>query len=302
MIENKIFGASDQDKQLEKYGQYLKSLHIPTKILVYLATQAPSRYSLKKDSEFREITILFPCNTFINMLETTVSKIQAPKVQIFISRLIAYLRKSTMSAPCNDLVIENILSNQKHLESALQIFETFPKLVEKSLGRFIQHIHTKLKSNKFNNCIRCQHSSLEQWQSKFWHISFSFESHQSHIWKLSFECDKNNLNGFLWGICWAPDLKEDLKKEYIDLIQKMMQEVFGTIGSHTKYWPVWMWADRKISNRFQTYSSSLYSAKTLQRLAFPEEYPALLNFIMEKVKAIDRFLKEHPDYFQKASA
>ena len=298
VIENKIFNAHDQNKQLQSYGKYLEEHH-PRHYLVYLSTHEPTRYSLPADHRYRKFTIFLPCRLFLKSLEKTLLKIQAPKVQFFVSRLIAYLRKSTMSAPHNDLVIENILSNKQHLQAAFQIAEAFPQLVENALDIFIKTLQKKIRP--LSQKIDIQYQDPSQWKKSQWFISFSFTSHRSDIWQLTFECERTFLNSFFWGINWTTTPNTETSKHYEKIIQDMMRQIFDSNYSRTDNWPFWIWSDRTIKNT-SVYESTLYSPQALQRLALPEEHPALLNFIMEKVKAIDRFLKEHPDYFQKASA
>lgn len=238
IIENKIWNAPDQEKQIEDYVNYVKELGIPKRkiYVIYLTrngqkeisecsltTKAKKVLGCSKHSNGRFICMNFE-NDILPWLENLVDTMDTPNESLLYSALVQYVDylKTRFDKREEDIKIENELEEifmeklkTKSIEELLQIWGDVDKLQEIVKSASNNRIK-ELCEKKIRKVIEKKGYAVKTFKFEYNYFNFEIEIPQ---WKKCWWAMESDKKGKLYSGIWC-NREEKIENRYVSAIKK----------------------------------------------------------------------------------
>lgn len=228
LIENKLMGANDGKKQLERYRDWLEK-HAPSGYaMVYLADHEPSEWSLSSENSYLTDCLTVSPSMFVEKVLDPVEKIlNSTKANYaeFTKFSADYLR--SISAMKAEPEVEKVIV--EHYSSALRISRQIDFVRKKALEQFRRKLAQKL-GDDFNVEI------FNDWGNRACpEVIVKVKDGQENPWGvgLGFE---HSYKDFYYGVRWVRDRRTDEEKQLYETVRAQ-----GVSWGGRNNIPCWSW-------------------------------------------------------------
>ena len=280
-IENKPYGP-DKPKQVMDYLQYLKCRYDDRFILIYVSPtgEGPSEQSISKKSlegwkkhfaimpyvtdpllredEFEEMRLR---HTLTHWLGECRKNCEVDRLRWFLGDAERFCRETIgglamASERENDTIRRFVLSDSKHLDTALSVHRAWPLIRDDVCKRFLEHlckhIDVTVRKNRYlektvaDIVVDCRYGGASPWQSYIWLYRKSWREYRGgpSAMTRSAICLNNAKSG---SSGWGAGVISPISREYMwdddgerrDRLDKAIETSFER-GHRTDRWPRWI--------------------------------------------------------------
>lgn len=240
VIENKPW-ALDQEKQLQRYGEWIISRNEKNRLLVYLRQNEPSEYTLPKNSEVESFTVHLSFNELIDALRVANHQTKSPKVRYFVDSFCDFLQTSVCQENLmeNPLIV-NMMKDPKNLQAYFEIEKNMPRLYQQAWKNFCYELEKLAKERfakeRFGIDLKFAHEDRCN-QKKGAVLTFFYDKKP---WKIYIRAEKENLQKINFGVIF--DEREASNKE-----QRQISQTLNNIiskGESNTVFPWWQWGSQ----------------------------------------------------------
>ncbi|HUW39971.1 MAG TPA: PD-(D/E)XK nuclease family protein [Rectinemataceae bacterium] len=245
-IENKI-GAPDQERQIDRYAEYLKNDYKGNNTLIYLTSDGrwPTEYSKarKKGEEEDSGLCLLSWRDDINrLLDGWLGLCHAESVRAFIKEFKQAIHQEMgggLDMSEETTVVEQILKSDESLDAAASVVAAWASVHHELIGR------VNIEMEKLAKAKGLVFNMTDSFGERYSSLLFNHES-----WKhfhIDFDFDRNNFRDMCYGISYInqPPDKHPRIKEALKVIESASKDD----GHEKSEWlPVWYWMEPDFQN------------------------------------------------------
>lgn len=283
VIENKPW-ALDQEKQLQRYGEWIISEGKENRLLVYLCQNEPSDYTLPKNSKVESFTVHLSFNELIDALRVGNHQTKSPKVRYFVDSFCDYLQTSICQENLmeNPLIV-NMMKDHKNLEAYFEIQKNMPKLYQQAWNNFCQTMTTHTQK-RFGSAFKLEYKT--HYDDSY--VSICFKNEHLNNFAICFEAQSRILNNFCWGVTFVGENNIN-SEEYEQIRTRLNEKLFP--GRKSQTWPWWQWGTESsvVSEKYTDVPVNWFNPTVLSYMLSESDTP-LSAVILDKVESIARAL------------
>ena len=232
-IENKPW-ASDQDKQLFRYGETLQQQGFQNWLLIYLCDHEPTEYSTYKDEEVLKHTVQLSFSLMGTILLAAAHKAQALNVRYFVEIFAKYLKQNIAGEPkMTDDQIKQLI--KENINSAKVISEAYEKLSKNSWNNFCVVLKGQCQEKYKGSVVFEKRDDIHTLRTR---CHFRFKP-TNRNWYISFEkSHPSRLRDFYWGINVNGNVNETERNKIASVMNELFNKASATLD---RWWPWWVW-------------------------------------------------------------
>ena len=288
-FENKPY-AEDLDDQIRNYLEYLKKQKYENFILIYLSPngQGPSKNSITLrelqapelndnfgiisycriqnfEDEFDSFRLRFSLADWFKecQRDCTVDKLRwfLQDAELFCENKFG---EKPMTTDCEDAVVDFVLSNQQHFETALAVHNSWAAIENKVFTKFLEKLKVGIKDKFSTECeyedmvINCKYDDSNRCNTAVWLYKNSWTQYSDFTPKLNEQNDSNkrssirleadNKGANSWNIgVWSPPSvqlgeAEQEKRRRLDNLFRGIPKNRANLD-RWPHWPYWVAVD-----------------------------------------------------------
>jgi hypothetical protein len=232
IIENKIY-AGDQQNQLVRYHNFDRTAHLFYLTLKGGEPSEGSKGSLESGTNYTSISYIQDIISWLeNCRKEAVTHTLLRETITQYINLINYLTGKSMSQVTNDEIVKFLIKDDENLKSAYLISASTETVENEIIKEYfipqIKKLEEDLK-NKFGIMMELNEQTFFQKWTGFYFMKTT----EWKYFKIGYIFDRNNKQGFSYGICWI-DVNNKNKE-----LEKALKEKLPYINKSTNYWPRW---------------------------------------------------------------
>ncbi len=283
VIENKPW-ALDQEKQLQRYGEWIISRSEKKRLLIYLCQNEPSEYTLPKNSEVESFTVHLSFNELINVLRVANHQTKSLKVRYFVDSFCDFLQTSVCQENLmeNPLIV-NMMKDPKNLQAYFEIEKNMPRLYQQAWKNFCHELEKlaeeRFAKERFGVDLKFAHEDRCN-QKKGAVLTFFYDKKP---WKIYIRAEKENLQNINFGVIF--DEREASNKEQLQISQTLNNII--SKGESNTVFPWWQWGSQCITESDEYKDIPItWATPTILNDMLKEGETALSRLILDKVALI----------------
>lgn len=210
LIENKLMGANDGEKQLERYGNWLEKNAPKGYVMVYLSEYLPTEWSISsKSAHWSHLVQMSPGQFADNVLGPVAESLNGDYA-VFAKFVADYLKNIGMTREDKevmDLIVQ-------HYASAARIYDQFDFVRKQAF----EHFQIKLKE-KLGNDFDVEF--YERWKSRGCpQLLVKVRDGTDKPWGVDFGFEGVGYKDFYYGVRWFGDMENTEEKQLFEAVRK----------------------------------------------------------------------------------